>query len=268
MEELEQKLKKQEDQIKKLEQGLKDAQRILHEHTHNGRDGSLTFRETVELPTGKSFDSGTSGWLGYQGNDQFSMTFATGPEIRDGVSDYSKNSQMSITHQDTSLGGRTFVEGLRSPLFSGTDGELSASTTFTQARFDFVSTEFDLLDDIYLVVYDIDGTFESRIISTLTRKSLVVTSAFTISGTGLTWFIYQPLYFGSAERPWKRLYTHEDSGGGVRFGTGVTATAGNALLYFKSGKLIIRWLDGNTTRYKYLNLSGTGVTWTHTTTAP
>ena len=41
-----------------------------------------------------------------------------------------------------------------------------------------------------------------------------------------------------------------------------------AKIYVKNNKLIVMWDDGGTTRYKYLDLTGTGVTWTHTTSAP
>lgn len=41
-----------------------------------------------------------------------------------------------------------------------------------------------------------------------------------------------------------------------------------ARLYMRNNKLIIQYNDGGTVRYKYLQLSGTGVTWVHTTTAP
>jgi hypothetical protein len=39
-------------------------------------------------------------------------------------------------------------------------------------------------------------------------------------------------------------------------------------IYVKDGKLIIQFDDGGTTRYKYLDLTGTGAAWVHTTTAP
>ena len=41
-----------------------------------------------------------------------------------------------------------------------------------------------------------------------------------------------------------------------------------AKIYVKNNKLIIVWNDGGTVRYKYLDLTGTGVTWTHVTSAP
>ena len=39
-------------------------------------------------------------------------------------------------------------------------------------------------------------------------------------------------------------------------------------VYLKDDKLVFRFDDGGTMRYKYLDLSGTGVTWVHTTSAP
>ena len=45
--------------------------------------------------------------------------------------------------------------------------------------------------------------------------------------------------------------------------------AGEANIYFKGSLFIIQYDDGGaTTRYKYLDLAGTGVTWVHTTVAP
>ena len=41
-----------------------------------------------------------------------------------------------------------------------------------------------------------------------------------------------------------------------------------ARIYVRANKLIIQWNDGGTNRYKYLDLTGTGVTWVHTTSAP
>ncbi len=39
-------------------------------------------------------------------------------------------------------------------------------------------------------------------------------------------------------------------------------------IYIKDTYLIIKYVDGATTRYKYLDLSGTGSTWTHATSEP
>lgn len=39
-------------------------------------------------------------------------------------------------------------------------------------------------------------------------------------------------------------------------------------VYFKDTKIVFQYNDSGTVRYKYLDLSGTGVTWVHTTSAP
>jgi len=41
-----------------------------------------------------------------------------------------------------------------------------------------------------------------------------------------------------------------------------------AILYMKDDKFIIKYNDSGTIRFKYLDLTGTGVTWVHTTSAP
>ncbi len=43
---------------------------------------------------------------------------------------------------------------------------------------------------------------------------------------------------------------------------------GDVNVYTKSNKIIFQYNDAGTVRYKYLDLTGTGVTWVHTTTAP
>jgi len=46
------------------------------------------------------------------------------------------------------------------------------------------------------------------------------------------------------------------------------AVSSEAKIYVRNNKLIVQYNDNSTVRYKYLDLSGTGVTWVHTTTAP
>jgi len=48
---------------------------------------------------------------------------------------------------------------------------------------------------------------------------------------------------------------------------GLTSSS-DAQVYIKGGYLVFRYNDGGTYRYKYLNLAGTGTSWTHSTTAP
>jgi len=50
--------------------------------------------------------------------------------------------------------------------------------------------------------------------------------------------------------------------------TAALASGAESDLYIKNNKLIAKFNDGGTTRYKYLDLTGTGVTWVHSTTVP
>jgi hypothetical protein len=43
---------------------------------------------------------------------------------------------------------------------------------------------------------------------------------------------------------------------------------GEVKIYFKTDKIVFQYNDASTIRYKYLDLTGTGVTWVHTTSAP
>ena len=48
-----------------------------------------------------------------------------------------------------------------------------------------------------------------------------------------------------------------------------TPTSGTQMrVYMKADKFVVQYNDGGTVRYKYLPLTGTSVTWTHSTTAP
>ena len=49
---------------------------------------------------------------------------------------------------------------------------------------------------------------------------------------------------------------------------GTPASGSECKIYMKADKIVIQYNDGGTIRYKYMSLSGTGVTWTHSTTAP
>ena len=59
--------------------------------------------------------------------------------------------------------------------------------------------------------------------------------------------------------------------GRVRIGRVLNLLGASAELcdvYLKDSNFIIKYNDGGTTRYKYLDLSGTGATWIHSTTEP
>jgi hypothetical protein len=61
------------------------------------------------------------------------------------------------------------------------------------------------------------------------------------------------------------------SSGRVRIGPKINLAGGSLELcdiYVKGTNFIIKYDDGGTTRYKYLDLAGTGTTWAHSTSEP
>lgn len=61
------------------------------------------------------------------------------------------------------------------------------------------------------------------------------------------------------------------AGGRVRIGEKLNLLGASGALcdiYMKGSYFILKYNDGGTTRYKYLDLSGTGTTWTHSTSEP
>ncbi len=74
---------------------------------------------------------------------------------------------------------------------------------------------------------------------------------------------------GSTSTKWKFEGT-----GAFSFAAPVNATPSNPAassevkVYLRNNKIIFMYNDAGTIRYKYLDLTGTGVTWVHTTTAP
>lgn len=115
-------------------------------------------------------------------------------------------------------------------------------------------------DDVYLTA--------NRYV-TLTAASALSNHAPTVYiGPGNTIAFFAPAVGGTTAN-YLRMY-----GGN---GTTMYDTPSNPLnnglvsqanIYIRNGKLVIQYNDAGTVRYKYLDLTGTGVTWTHTTSAP
>lgn len=85
------------------------------------------------------------------------------------------------------------------------------------------------------------------------------------------------LEFQTGATPTRAAYITQDQSFGIDknitleevAATPTDPTSGTqARIYLKGDKLVIQFNDGGTVRYKWLDLTGTGVTWTHSTSAP
>lgn len=223
-------------------------------HTHGGNDGSTyIFNDGIALKSGQQFQSGNVAFGELVNPDVssiFGVVLVGGDTIgRDGVS----NAQLTIDHQPTTTGStnQTFFYGLRPPLFVGSDGEIdSGGTTLRTNKYDFGINE---LAGAFVIVRDPaegSSTFNGFTIASNTRNTITITggSWSFASSSNADFVIFVPMYLGSADYPWRRLYVLSDSTGGIRFGLGNTAGGQNALLFWDSAasELKIRKTNGLT----------------------
>lgn len=274
------KVQEQEELIANQERLLNKLQTQIDEfleefkiHRHTGTDGTTMLNTRIKLKPGEEYelDAMTVGSkVGSTDDNTVQRGYiivGSDTESEDGL----ENTQFVIEHQPSTTGGanQTFIFGQRAPLYTGDRGTISSGgTTFTTPEYKFDVNE---LDGAYLLVRDnIDSTvFNMFEIASNTPNTITITGGtWSFSADNTEWFVYTPVYLGSADFPWRRVYTNSGVDGGVRFGTGKTGESQNAHLYFKGSKIIYRYNDAGTTRYKYLDLASTGVTWVATTVAP
>lgn len=250
-------LKKELDELKNK---ILIIERELKNHTHSGQDGSNSFfQNSIKLNAGSKFQTGNfsieeytyknnSGTpinisalvLGSQANGSGTVT-----SVRDG-------SQLTTQHQPSTNGStnQTFHYGYRSPVFLGdkaTGSITSGGSVLNQSDFNWTINE---LVGAHVLVYDpstSNSQFDVFSIASNTADTITITGSWTFTSPNSIFIIYVPVYLGSAEYPWRRVYVTDGSGGGIRFGSGDTAGGQNALLYTDGTNLKFRKKDGTVT---------------------
>ena len=248
-------------QVSDLEAKLLNLERILSTHTHRGNDGSdFIFNDSIKLKPGQSFEVGSFGLTEYNGAASDGSTIQQGlivVGLDDSLVNGFENTQLIIEHQpetdSTSIAAGTnqsFFHALRGRAYLGSDGVVSSSgTTMTTTQYNFGVNE---LAGLLLSVYDPlaanAGQFDVYEIASNTANAITITGGtWTFSGTNCSYQIHIPVYLGSAINVWRRVYTGDGSGGGIRFGYGDTNGAQNGLLYMSGQDLKWRQPDGTVT---------------------
>ena len=236
------------DELTQLKNKIQELETKLTNHIHNGIDGSAPLNSNIEVDETYYIRSGS---IAMQGKNVLPENRLEGGIVVGDdkvMSDGSKNSQINIQHQTNS--DQTFMFGIRSPMYNSNTGSVtSGGTTMSQTSFSWATNE---LAGAYVAVYDSPTVFNVYPIASNTSSTITITGGtWTFSESGANFFVYMPIYFGSAEYPWRRLYTLDGTGGGIRFGIGQT-NAGqqdNGLLYSDSaGDLYWRNYAGSATK--------------------
>lgn len=246
--------------IEELSNRVVQLEDVINNHTHSGEDGSNSFfANSVVLNKGSKFQTGLFSLEEFSGiasdGAELNRSFLiTGPQAGGvGVTNFSKDgTQLTIEHQPgtNKSTNQTFFYGFRSPLFFSGDGGsvTSGGSTLTQSKYEF---EINELAGALVLAYDSSTSnvqFDVYTITSNTASNISIGSNnWTFTDSNCQFSIIVPVYFGAADYPWRRLYTMDGSGGGVRFGPGDTNGGQNGLLYMDGSDLKWRQPDGTVT---------------------
>ena len=244
-------------------------------HKHNGYDNSLEIDGNLRLKPTSFFTIGTS----YQANTRLNAGLsneanrhylAAGKDSQLSFGNTTENTQLTLEDQPGTTGStnQSFYYGVRPPLWAESGISItSGGNTLADTKRTWAT---NILAGAYIDVYDSTGTFkETRVIASNTATVVTITGTWTFTDTSSSYIIFMPVYLGSADFPWRRLYITSD----IRFGKGLSA--GTDVIWIKFGtatpegaitanigSLYMR-TDGGTSTTLYVKESGTGNTgWT------
>lgn len=126
---------------------------------------------------------------------------------------------------------QTFFYGFRAPSASSTTGRITnAGSVLTDVNKSFAVNE--LAGAILNVYSDANsGAGESYLIASNTATTITISGTFAGSTGEYSYSVIRTIYFGSAQFPWRRLYTQDD----IRFGIGASSGTNSSTVFIKQG---------------------------------
>lgn len=220
------------------------------------------------------------------GNTVYKSVITVGPQTiaNQGIEESSLNTQVYLENDSNTIDLNSFFYGYRKPLYKPKTGTTisvtSAGNTMTDSQKNWVTNE---LSGAYVNITNSLGVFQfTRQISSNTSTQITIDGTWPSSVAGGTYFIFMPIYLGSADYPWRQIYaggTDVSSGGdgsvkrAIRIGYGTTAGTDSIGIFYGTsspetvvtanvGSLFLR-TDGGASTTLYVKTSGTGNTgWT------
>ena len=250
-EDLQNKINELSNQVRDLKNSLSESNRNFEElnrkfesHQHSGRDSSMTIDKEINLKSGVPIKLGNGGLIAYSTADLSTITpgstseqtvlgLVAGKDMAGGVGYSTKNMQMQFQHYPQSTSNQSFLTMARPPLLGNIPGltisVTAAGNTVTINGYNFTTNE---LAGALIVIYSSAGALvEVQTIASNTSNVITISGTWGASTSGGTFFIYVPVYLGSAETIFQRGYFQEGTAGGIRLGVGVTNGGQNGLLY-------------------------------------
>jgi hypothetical protein len=228
---------KLQQKILELENKVKTLESNYAKHQHDSLDGTNTLRKNIKLDNDQWLQVGLGG-QGTLNNGVSGRPLDYGISVgkddgRTGQVYKADLLQMNMVHG----GSQSFYVGRRTPVVVNFPGTPVATTaggnTITISGFNFATNE---LADAYINISNSSKVLvETRKIVSNTATVITIDGTWAASTSNAIFGIYKPVYLGSAENNWQRIYTTEGTDGGLRFGIGATNENNqNGLLYMDS----------------------------------
>lgn len=254
----EQEIEQLNNEVKRLQKIIEDISSSVNTlngkvntHQHLGIDGTEQLNNSLKLKDESFITIGGSG-IAARTNDNVKYFYiSAGFDKNQGFSTTTENTQLNIEHQEATTGStnQTFFYGFRPPVYT-TNGVVSITSGTATLTDSTKSWDTDELAGAYVNIYDSNNTLKDvRVISSNTSTQITVSTNWTFTDASSKYIVFVPVYLGSADYPWRRVYTGEGAGEGVRFGYGATNAGQNGMLYMDAaGDLYWRNKSGTSTK--------------------
>ena len=213
--------------------------------------------DTVDISNGKEYLGDTIGW----GNDSINMQWylqhqseglkyignwadETYYQISDAVHAYGYHFRCSVSHTSSSatepgvgadwadywqvVNNWSFNYSIRPPLYTNNGLSVtSGGDTITDSTRSWKVNE--LVGAYISVIGTTSLPLETHTITENTATQITINGTWGASDSSVQYTVWRPVYFGTADFPWRRIYLTDD----IRFGLGASAGAG--VIYIKYG---------------------------------
>lgn len=235
------------EQLKRLVNDLTQQVNTLktnyEKHQHDSIDGTNTLKKGIKLDVDQFLQVGNSTQATLPvtnlGDTTEQYTYSIGVGKDDGKTGFVNKAdslQLNFNHQPRNTSLQSFINAFRSPLVSAFENTSISTTsggnTVTIEGYNFTTNE--LAGALINIINSSGVLVETQVIASNTATVITISGTWLASTSGGKFFIYSPVFLGSADIIWQRFYTQEGTSGGIRFGAGVTAGGQNGLLYMDS----------------------------------
>jgi len=263
------KLENEQNEITELRKEIEDLKKLLSEHQHLGSDGSKEMNGTTALEGKELTIHGAGAMRGsfaflpvnvFDGskeegqsrrviangivvsgkgtsNEQILNVLFAGKNLTteqaeknnnaSNQSDFDEANQASLVLAHSPESALSFLYGYRTPFSGGSGLVITGESTITDENAKYV--EGQLVGSYITITNSAGSILETYQITANTETEITIDGTWTSSSLTYTYFIFTPLYLGSANYPFYRGYFIGD----IRLGNG--SSGGSQVIYIKHG---------------------------------